>query len=179
MYGQINESLEAIVTRLDEAILVEAHNDLIDLMESVGYELEAETVEEALEAVAAFIESEEFEELSEADQNKVKEGFKMVFGKLRRLGKEIGGAAKSGELSQAAREAYRSAKGKAGKAFGKTSVGKAVNNALGKAGDKLAGTKVGKAISKQIGKQQQKRYDDDQKRKAGIKDYWKKNAGNY
>jgi hypothetical protein len=173
VYGQINESLEAIVTRLDEAILVEAHNDLIDLMESVGYELEAETVEEALEAVAAFIESEEFEELSEADQNKVKEGFKMVFGKLRRLGKEIGGAAKSGELSQAAREAYRSAKGKVGKAFGKTGVGKAVN----KAAEKFSGTKAGAALGKHLAKKQMQRHAGDEKRKAGIKDYWKKNAG--
>lgn len=183
-YADINESLEDIVDMLEggdslneealvEQILAEAHDDLVDLMESVGFTLETETAEEALEAVSEFMESAEFLSLSEKEQQKVKAGWKMVFGKLQKLGKDVVGAAKSGELSQAARETYRSAKGKLGKAMGKTKMGKA----LDKAGAKFGQTKVGSALAKMGAKSAEKRMAGDAKRKQGIKDYWKKNAG--
>jgi hypothetical protein len=96
MNAQTNELLEGVLLQLDEEVLDESYQSLHDLMESVGYEIDADTLEEALGAVSAFMESAEFAALSEKEQSKVKKGFKMVFGKLLKMGgkakRALGGA---------------------------------------------------------------------------------------
>lgn len=169
MNAKLNEMLDTVVTRLDEDALIEqtlleANQELHALMESVGYELEADSLEEAFFAVADFMESEEFAALSEEEQSKVKQGFKMVFGKLRKLGaaaKQMGkevfskkGMRQIGALVRSG-EAGRLARGVAGKAVGKLdrASGGAISKAGGaavKAADKLTGGKATRAISRSL-----------------------------
>ena len=164
MNREVNGLLEGVIEKLDEAVLVEAHQDLIDLMEDVGYELDAETLGEALEAVSAFMESEEFYALSEEEQSKIKKGFKMVFGKLRKLGdtaKALGGELKTKRGRQLAGAFIKSGLAKQmasdalSKAFSKSKLGKGfekVGGAVVKGIDKVTGGAASKAIVRKVGK---------------------------
>jgi hypothetical protein len=160
MNAQTNELLEGLVLQLDEDVLVEqtlteAHQSLHAIMEDVGYELDADTLEEAFFAVAEFMESEEFDTLSEEEQKKVKDGFKMVFGKLRKIGKEVfskkgmkqlGNMVRSGEAGDMARRALRKGADKALGAIDKKLGGRIEKGAQWL--DKKTGGAIGRAYQK-------------------------------
>jgi hypothetical protein len=91
MTRQISDQLKALSARLDEENLTEeqAVSFLLSALEEAGYEVEADSTDDLMEAVSDLIESDEFDDLEEGLGKKIAKGFKMVFGKLVKVGKGI------------------------------------------------------------------------------------------
>lgn len=135
-------------SEFQELVEADALSSLQSLMEEVGYTLEVESLDEALEAAAEFLESAEFQALSEEEKSKIKAGFKMVFGKLRKLGQNVKAVAKELATNKNSRQMVKDyvASG-AAKQDAKAAIGRKVNKALMSL-DKKAGGKISKGITK-------------------------------